>query len=178
MTSLSHCQLQTCWCFWIPVVLSQATSWILQKLIKLAGAQVAVHSRNWNSYLVTYLRVNINFKRTNLYAIILSLLSKTIVNDNRSFKSPSWGRNMNILTRLFFLSQTPSEIKKQFNKRDKLGSQYIWQGRKRFSTLIPAKNKGWFALSCLRYYYTLTQFRNLFYYKTMEGKWRACFWVF
>lgn len=74
---------------------------------------------------------------------------------------------MNILPRILNLFQTlPIEINdKLFHERDKLISQYIWQGKKpriRFQTLHLPKNKGGLALPCLKDYYLPAQLRILF----------------
>lgn len=83
-------------------------------------------------------RLKEDLKRLNLIPIL-------------SFESRIESVKMNILPRILNLFQTlPIEINdKLFHERDKLISQYIWQGKKpriRFQTLHLPKNKGGLAV--------------------------------
>ena len=141
----------------------------------------------WDNEEIKYLGINVTKDTSKLKQANYGPISMKIKSDLHrwnlipflSLNSRISAVKMNILSRLLYIFRNlPVEVDdKQFREWDKWISRFIWQGKKpriKYSTLQLNKDKGGFALPCLRNYYYAAQITPLLYWSNRDyrSRWK------
>lgn len=145
------------------------------------------YNLKWEANSIKYLGINLTKDLSKLSEENYEPLSSKINSDMHrwnlipflNLSSRISAVKMNILPRLLYIFRTlPVEVSdSQFREWDKWISRFIWQGKKpriRFTILQLGKERGGFALPCLRNYYYSSQLIPLLHWCNGEykAKWK------